>query len=183
MQALVRHLHGFAVEVSLTDEEWRAMIGVLTDTGQITDEKRQEFIPWSDTLGLSMLVDALAHELPAGATESTVLGPFYVPGAPPREYGESMVATRGPGVPAGYAGGCSMWAASRSPALSSTSGRTGRTRSMRRTQTDHQRSRGSGSRSRTTSCWSPETITARWLIRGGPRSRVVFRRNALRPRA
>jgi hypothetical protein len=47
----------------------------------------------------------------------------------------------------------------------------------------HQRSRGSGSRSRTTSCWSPETITARWLIRGGPRSRVVFRRNALRPRA
>jgi catechol 1,2-dioxygenase len=47
-----------------------------------------------------MLVDALAHELPAGATESTVLGPFYVPGSPLREYGESMVIEAGAGVPA-----------------------------------------------------------------------------------
>jgi hydroxyquinol 1,2-dioxygenase len=100
MQGLVRHLHAFAVETSLTEEEWRQMIEVLTATGHITDERRQEFILWSDTLGLSMLVDALAHELPAGATESTVLGPFYVPGAPRREYGESMVVEPGAGVPA-----------------------------------------------------------------------------------
>ena len=100
MQSLVRHLHGFAVENSLTEDEWRALIGVLTDTGNITDERRQEFILWSDALGLSMLVDALAHELPAGATESTVLGPFYVPGSPRREYGESMVAEPGSGTPA-----------------------------------------------------------------------------------
>ena len=66
-----------------------------TATGDITDERRQEFILWSDALGLSMLVDALAHELPAGATESTVLGPFYVPGSPLREYGESMVIEAG----------------------------------------------------------------------------------------
>jgi hydroxyquinol 1,2-dioxygenase len=100
MQAFVRHLHAFAVDVSLSEEEWRGLIGVLTATGEITDEKRQEFILWSDTLGLSMLVDALAHELPANATESTVLGPFYVPGAPAREYGESMVVVAGAGVPA-----------------------------------------------------------------------------------
>jgi catechol 1,2-dioxygenase len=100
MQGLVRHLHGFAAEASLTEEEWRGLIGVLTDTGHITDQKRQEFILWSDTLGLSMLVDALAHDLPAGATESTVLGPFYVPGSPLREYGESMVLEPGAGVPA-----------------------------------------------------------------------------------
>jgi hydroxyquinol 1,2-dioxygenase len=100
MQALVRHLHGFATEVSLTEPEWREMIAVLTSTGHITDERRQEFILWSDALGLSMLVDALAHELPAGATESTVLGPFYVPGSPRREYGESMVQEAGAGVPA-----------------------------------------------------------------------------------
>jgi hydroxyquinol 1,2-dioxygenase len=100
MEALVRHLHGFATEVSLTEEEWRETISVLTATGHITDERRQEFILWSDALGLSMLVDALAHELPAGATESTVLGPFYVPGAPRREYGESMVQEGGAGVPA-----------------------------------------------------------------------------------
>jgi hydroxyquinol 1,2-dioxygenase len=100
MQSLVRHLHGFAEETSLTEEEWRRLIAVLTDTGNITDERRQEFILWSDALGLSMLVDALAHELPPGATESTVLGPFYVPGSPPREYGESMVLEAGAGVPA-----------------------------------------------------------------------------------
>jgi hydroxyquinol 1,2-dioxygenase len=100
MQSLVRHLHDFAGEVSLTEEEWRTMIGTLTATGHITDERRQEFILWSDALGLSMLVDALAHELPAGATESTVLGPFYVPGSPQREYGESMVKEEGAGVPA-----------------------------------------------------------------------------------
>jgi catechol 1,2-dioxygenase len=100
MQSLVRHLHGFAVENSLTEDEWRALIGVLTDTGNITDERRQEFILWSDALGLSMVVDALAHELPPGATESTVIGPFYVPGSPAREYGESMVVEPGAGVPA-----------------------------------------------------------------------------------
>jgi catechol 1,2-dioxygenase len=100
MQNLVRHLHAFALEVSLSEEEWREMIAVLTATGNITDERRQEFILWSDALGLSMLVDALAHELPVGATESTVLGPFYVPGAPLREYGESMVVEPGAGVPA-----------------------------------------------------------------------------------
>src|SRR5438270_5713978 len=100
MQALVRHLHAFATEVSLTEDEWARAIDILTRTGHITDERRQEFILWSDTLGLSMLVDAMAHELPAGATESTVLGPFYVPGSPQREYGESMVVESGAGVPA-----------------------------------------------------------------------------------
>lgn len=100
MLALVRHLHAFATEVSLSEEEWRGLIGALTATGHITDEHRQEFILWSDALGLSMLVDAIAHQLPPGATESTVLGPFYVPGSPMREYGESMVVESGAGVPA-----------------------------------------------------------------------------------
>jgi hydroxyquinol 1,2-dioxygenase len=100
MQGLVRHLHAFAAEVSLTEEEWREMIAVLTATGEVTDARRQEFILWSDALGLSMLVDALAHELPPGATESTVLGPFYVPSSPQREFGESMVVEAGAGVPA-----------------------------------------------------------------------------------
>jgi len=96
MQALVRHLHAFAEEVVLSQAEWGRMIEVLTATGHITDDRRQEFILWSDTLGLSMLVDAIANPLPGGATESTVLGPFYVPGAPEREYGETMA-----GEPAG----------------------------------------------------------------------------------
>jgi hydroxyquinol 1,2-dioxygenase len=100
MQSLVTHLHGFAVETALTEDEWRQLIAALTATGHITDARRQEFILWSDALGLSMLVDALAHELPPGATESTVIGPFYVPGSPQRAYGESMVHEEGAGVPA-----------------------------------------------------------------------------------
>ncbi len=99
MQALVRHLHAFAGEVGLNQEEWERAVRVLTETGHITDDRRQEFILWSDTLALSMLVDALANPLPGGATESTVLGPFYVPGSPERGYGETMAGEPG-GTPA-----------------------------------------------------------------------------------
>jgi hydroxyquinol 1,2-dioxygenase len=100
MQSLVRHLHGFIDEVHLTPAEWSAAIAILTQTGRMTDEHRQEFILWSDTLGASMLVDALDNPLPAGATESTVLGPFYLPGAPLREYGANLAAEDGAGTPA-----------------------------------------------------------------------------------
>ena len=98
MQALVRHLHAFVAEVGLTEDEWRTAIATLTATGDITDEHRQEFILWSDALGISMLVDALANLHPPGATESTVLGPFYVPGAPELEYGAN-IAVEPAGVP------------------------------------------------------------------------------------
>lgn len=90
MSALVRHVHQFAIEVGLTEEEWREGIQTLTATGHITDDRRQEFILWSDALGMSMLVDAIAHDLPEGATESTVLGPFFVANSPLREFGENI---------------------------------------------------------------------------------------------
>ena len=99
MQSLAKHLHAFAADVELTEEEWHVAIRMLTETGHITDERRQEFILWSDTMGLSMLVDAMAHELPAGATESTVLGPFDVPGSPVREHGAN-IAEQEAGLPA-----------------------------------------------------------------------------------
>lgn len=79
MQSLVKHLHAFALDVQLTMEEWEMAIGFLTQTGHMCDDKRQEFILLSDTLGLSMLVDAINHRSIEGATETTVLGPFYVP--------------------------------------------------------------------------------------------------------
>lgn len=82
MTSLVRHLHAFVREVQLTEQEWATGIQFLTATGQKCDDKRQEFILLSDTLGVSMLVDAINHRKPSGATESTVLGPFYVAGAP-----------------------------------------------------------------------------------------------------
>jgi hydroxyquinol 1,2-dioxygenase len=99
VQTLVRHLHAFATDVQLTPQEWEAAIAILKGTGDITDDKRSEFILWSDALGLSMLVDALSNTLPAGAMESTVLGPFWTPDAPKRKFGESMIE-RGEGTPA-----------------------------------------------------------------------------------
>lgn len=92
MQSLVRHLHAFAREVRLTDEEWLQGIRFLTATGDITDAVRQEFILLSDTLGLSSLVDLINHsDVESLATEPTILGPFYVPESPWREFGGSMV--------------------------------------------------------------------------------------------
>lgn len=87
MGALVEHLHAFVKEVQLTPAEWEFAIHFLTRTGQISSAERQEFILLSDALGLSMLVDAVSHRKPEGATESTVFGPFYVAGAPTLEMG------------------------------------------------------------------------------------------------
>src|SRR5690349_13189736 len=81
-EALVRHLHAFVREVRPTQEEWEGAIDFLTRTGHMCDDKRQEFILLSDTLGVSMLVDAINHRTPEQATETTVLGPFFVKDAP-----------------------------------------------------------------------------------------------------
>jgi hydroxyquinol 1,2-dioxygenase len=82
MTSLVQHLHSFAREVRLTEEEWFSAIKFMTDVGHITDEARQEFILLSDVLGLSTLVAAQNNTKPAGCTEATVFGPFFIEGAP-----------------------------------------------------------------------------------------------------
>jgi catechol 1,2-dioxygenase len=87
MTSLVAHLHAFVKDVQLTQDEWEIAVDFLTRTGQTCTAERQEFILLSDVLGVSMLVDAVNNRRPPGATESTVLGPFYVPGAPTREMG------------------------------------------------------------------------------------------------
>ena len=96
--ALIRHLHAFIREVEPTPEEWFAGIRFLTGTGQICDDKRQEVILLSDTLGVSMLVDAIHNRKPVGATESSVLGPFYVEGAPELDSGADLAPGESPGV-------------------------------------------------------------------------------------
>jgi hydroxyquinol 1,2-dioxygenase len=98
MQSLVRHLHAFASEVELTEQEWFAAIDFLTRAGHITDDKRQEFVLASDVLGLSMLVIGINHRHPSGATESTVFGPFFVEGSPAFENGDD-IANGAPGIP------------------------------------------------------------------------------------
>jgi protocatechuate 3,4-dioxygenase beta subunit len=90
-EAAIRHLHAFAEEVDLQRDEWFAGIRFLTAAGQMCDDTRQELVLLSDTLGLSTLVELLTHAGAEGSTENTVLGPFYVPGSPPRAKGESML--------------------------------------------------------------------------------------------
>jgi hydroxyquinol 1,2-dioxygenase len=82
MQALTRHLHAFLREVRLTEDEWQRAIAFLTETGHITDGKRQEFILLSDVLGASMQTITINNEAYANATEATVFGPFFVAGSP-----------------------------------------------------------------------------------------------------
>ncbi len=98
MNSLVKHLHSFAREVKLTEQEWIKGIEFVTSVGQICDEMRQEFILLSDVLGLSMTVVELNHGSDAGETEATVQGPFYVPGAPELPKG-AMVDGNPPGDP------------------------------------------------------------------------------------
>jgi hydroxyquinol 1,2-dioxygenase len=90
MTALVRHLHDFAREVRLTEAEWMAAIQWLNRTGQISNERREEFILSSDVLGLSMLVVQMNHRLDERATPATVLGPFHIEGSPELGYGADM---------------------------------------------------------------------------------------------
>lgn len=90
MTSLIRHLHDFVRDVQLTTEEWMAAIEFLTKTGQTCTDKRQEYILLSDTLGVSILVDALNNRVPEGASEQTVLGPYYWQGAPELEMGSDL---------------------------------------------------------------------------------------------
>jgi len=114
MTALVRHAHAFVREVELSESEWMEAIGFLTATGKTCDDKRQEFILLSDTLGISMLVVALNQLKAARAfeargasavkpTEATVQGPFYWEGAPEMALG-SDIGEEMPGEPAYYHG-------------------------------------------------------------------------------
>lgn len=82
MQALVQHMHAFAQEVHLTEDEWFKGVQFLTEVGQKCTSTRQEFILLSDVLGLSMLTVAMNNEKPQGCTEATVFGPFFVKNAP-----------------------------------------------------------------------------------------------------
>jgi catechol 1,2-dioxygenase len=90
MEVITRKLHEAVKEIEPTQDEWLQAILFLTRTGQMCNEWRQEFILLSDVLGVSMLVDAINNRRPSGASESTVLGPFHVDGAPERQMGDNI---------------------------------------------------------------------------------------------
>src|SRR5579862_4339865 len=90
MEELVKSLHAFVQKTDLTFGEWEYAIDFLTKVGQKCSASRQEFILLSDVLGVSMLVDAVNHRDRAGATETTVLGPFYVGEHKPMPHGTDI---------------------------------------------------------------------------------------------
>ncbi|MCY4179072.1 MAG: intradiol ring-cleavage dioxygenase [Litoreibacter sp.] len=90
MEAITRHLHAAVKEIEPTQEEWFEAIQFLTKVGHMCNDWRQEFILLSDSLGVSMLVDAINNRKPSGASESTVLGPFHVPDAPELPMGSDI---------------------------------------------------------------------------------------------
>jgi protocatechuate 3,4-dioxygenase beta subunit len=81
--------------VELTPEEWEQGVAFLSELGRWCDDKRQEVILLSDILGVSMLVDAIAHRTHASVSETTVLGPFHREHPPVMANGQQM----SPGVP------------------------------------------------------------------------------------
>jgi hydroxyquinol 1,2-dioxygenase len=100
MLGLIKHLHAFVKEVELTEAEWFQAIEILTEAGKMCSDKRQEFILFSDTLGVSMVVDLIGHRKPEGATESTVFGPFHRLGSQDMPPGGNIAHRDTTGVPA-----------------------------------------------------------------------------------
>src|SRR6201981_853160 len=99
MLSLVRHLHAFVKEVELTEAEWFQAIETLTEAGRMCSDKRQEFILFSDTLGVSMVVDLINHRKHDGATEQTGFRPFHRLGAPEMPAGGNIAHLDKTGTP------------------------------------------------------------------------------------
>jgi hydroxyquinol 1,2-dioxygenase len=85
---LVTHMHDFVRETNLTHDEWRKGLDLLYQAGQISSPERNEFILFSDVLGISSLVDIVNSA--SDGTSSSVLGPFHLPAAPELAVGGDM---------------------------------------------------------------------------------------------
>lgn len=88
LESLVKHLHDFVRETELTHDEWRKGLELLFAAGNISSPERNEFVLFSDVLGISSLVDMIHSDYEV--TPSSVLGPFHVLGAPTLAVGGDM---------------------------------------------------------------------------------------------
>ena len=90
MTALIRHTHDFVREVNLSSDELLYAARFIQNVGQISDDKREEGVLLGDVLGITALCEILGDRVRVGATESSLLGPFYREGAPAREMGADI---------------------------------------------------------------------------------------------
>src|SRR5271156_3301591 len=98
ISALIRHLHGFAREVKLTEEEFQAAVGYIVALGKHTNETHNEAVLMSGSLGFSTLI-CLLNNGNHGQTETdaNLLGPFWRMDSPPTKNGASIVRSPTPG--------------------------------------------------------------------------------------
>ena len=96
--SLVKHLHAFARDVHLTEEEFEQAVRYVTWLGQKTDDKHNEVVLMSGSLGFSTLI-CLLNNGNKGQTETTanLLGPFWRMNSPRTENGGSIVRSPTPG--------------------------------------------------------------------------------------
>jgi hydroxyquinol 1,2-dioxygenase len=92
LDKLVDHLHDYARETNLTQEEWLKALNFLYDCGQISTPDRHEFILLSDVLGFSACVDLVNTK--GGGTMISNLGPFYLDDAPEMALGADLAGKR-----------------------------------------------------------------------------------------
>ena len=78
LQALVRHLHGFVREISLTEREFQEAVRIVAAMGQKTTPSHNEVALMAGSLGVSPLV-CLLNNGNNGQTETqaNMLGPFW----------------------------------------------------------------------------------------------------------
>lgn len=100
LQALIRHLHGFAAEVRLTEKEFNTAIDLVAALGRLTTESHNEVRLIAGSLGLSTLVCLMNN----GRTSANLLGPFWRQGAPFVKNGGSIVRSPTPGTPLFFTG-------------------------------------------------------------------------------
>jgi catechol 1,2-dioxygenase len=96
--SLVKHLHAFAREVHLTEEEFQKGTEILAKLGQLTNDNHNEVVLMSGSLGFSSLI-CLLNNGNNGQTETTanLLGPFWRMNSPRTENGGSIVRSPTPG--------------------------------------------------------------------------------------
>jgi hydroxyquinol 1,2-dioxygenase len=92
MLSLVKHIHSFAKEVKLSADEWAFAMQFLEETGKWCGPGRNEFMIFSDALGLSMLTVTQDYPRPPHATEPTLVGPFLLEDAPEFPLGSDISA-------------------------------------------------------------------------------------------
>ncbi len=98
LQSMIRHLHAFVREVSLTEKEFDEAISYITRLGQLTTESHNEVRLLMGTLGVSTLV-CLLNNGPNAATKTSanLLGPFWRKDSPRTENGGSLLRSPTPG--------------------------------------------------------------------------------------